>query len=388
MSFSEGDGRIQLASVLARTFWRCTELVARGAIHIGERLNRLPRIMGRTESKRCDTTQLLEELARREIIESRDNQGLGPSLTEMSAGSSISVVLAKSPDGLSVVKATDSPKGRIELERAVSMADSIHTDPRLESWARHVPRVLTHGAWRNIFYAVEEFVSQPPSTSRESFSPPLLRDVLRFIDGFHSLTAELVKVGDTELELLVDQPLRALSNARLPLYGRWRSQHLARLGHLLRKELNNSHQMMSWTHGDLHRGNLIARTPDPQTWALIDWGRGSYTGLSLLDGVYFLLTEFASTTGQELGPCVSSALRVMSKASSLATTSLLNDISNYVESKSTLDPRVVVLLTWLQHVHGNISFESTPESDLLWTLRTVDTVLFATSQFKQVKRSA
>src|SRR5689334_14306502 len=72
-------------------------------------------------------------------------------------GRSGNVIVQVGPDALSggLLKISDSPYGRTELERQTSILQAMHADSRLGSWRQLLPRVIAAGAVGDAYCVLE-----------------------------------------------------------------------------------------------------------------------------------------------------------------------------------------------------------------------------------------
>ncbi len=143
----------------------------------------------------------------------------------------------------------------------------------------------------------------------------------------------------------------------------------------LRRRLEGASVSVGRTHGDLWLGNLLYASPD-QLAGIVDWG-GSYLGPVGVDACHLGLVTWAMSSGRTLGAVVGRCLRAGGWSRLVAGALTLD---RRLLGDPALDERLVVMLTWLQHVSTVIAKNRRERSSPVWLMTNVERVLWEHSR--------
>ena len=111
-------------------------------------------------------------------------------------------------DSAALLKATDTGRGRAELQREVDALAALHADARLDGWAELLPRTLATGDVGDVHFVLETSLpgsdvrTLPVGTERDR----MVNRALDAIVELQSRTAAVRPVGDDEIDRWVRVP--------------------------------------------------------------------------------------------------------------------------------------------------------------------------------------
>jgi O-antigen/teichoic acid export membrane protein len=285
-------------------------------------------------------------------------------------GGSDSVVVAVGPVGerRALLKAADTANGQRELRQQTTALTALHADPRLWHWTPLIPRVLGTAEIGGAYCVTESLL--PGEAGPDVLADParrgsFLSSAVAAISELHRRTAALRRVGDAELEHWVHRPMHAVSRV-LPAALRGEAGQVAAL---LDARLRGQAVGVGWTHGDYLPVNLLA-APNGRVSAIVDWCTAEPDGMSVLDVATFVPMAQAMAEGEEFGPLV---LRWLAGVPRTEAEVLLG--CQAALGGSVLDPEVLVLLGWLQHVSACVSRSARMAANPVWNRRNVRVVV-------------
>jgi O-antigen/teichoic acid export membrane protein len=285
-------------------------------------------------------------------------------------GGSDSVVVAVGPVGerRALLKAADTANGQLELRQQTTALTALHADPRLWHWTPLIPRVLGTAEIGGAYCVTESLLPGEPGPdvlADPARRGPFLSSAVAAISELHRQTAALRRVGDAELEHWVHRPIHAVSRV-LPAALRGEAGQVAAL---LDARLRGQAVGVGWTHGDYLPVNLLA-APNGRVSAIVDWCTAEPDGMSVLDVATFVPMAQAMADGEEFGPLV---LRWLAGVPRAEAEVLLGCQAAF--GGSVLDPEVLVLLGWLQHVSACVSRSARMAANPVWNRRNVRVVV-------------
>jgi hypothetical protein len=250
----------------------------------------------------------------------------------------------------------------------VEILAALHRDERLGPWARLVPRTLDVGDVDGVRFVLEARL--PGADARDAPAADRARVVplaLAAIDELAARTATVAPLDAATLDRWVCAPAARLREVV-------RGAHRAAVDGLeaeLMAALSGREAARAWAHGDYNRANVLLG-PDEDGLAsvsgIVDWTEGEHDGLVGADAVTLLLFERV-LAGRELGPAV---LERLSDPGPVA------EVVAAVQQRvggPVLPPRVMLLLTWLRHVGGNLADSTRYAANPVWMHRNVRAVL-------------
>jgi phosphotransferase family enzyme len=290
-------------------------------------------------------------------------------------GGSESVVVAVGPVGerRALLKAADTPHGRLELRQQTDALAALHADPRLQHWTPLIPRVLGTAEIGGAYCVTESLL--PGEPGEQVLADPARRGVflssaVAAISELHRHTAAPRLVGDAELEHWVHRPLAEISRV-LPRSLRGENDRLAAL---LDARLRGHVVGVGWTHGDYLPVNLLA-APNGRVSAIVDWCTAEPGGMSVLDIAQFVPMAQAMADGEEFGPVVLRWLAGVPRPEADVLVGCQSALGG-----SVVAPEVLVLLGWLQHVSSCVSRSQRMAANPVWNRRNVRVVVHGAAE--------
>ena len=283
----------------------------------------------------------------------------------------VTVTVVGPPGGppSAIVKRARSARQDESIQRAARVQRLLSRDEGLVGWAgRTLPKVLSSGTAGGRAYVIESLV---PGTSLEGLPPgDALRIAADVVSTLHGRTASRVRLDQRRLERWIDRPLEVLRQATDARSREIRAHDaLARIAAELREGLLRKDVSVSWVHGDLTLGNVLA---DDGSTHLVDWELARSGDLPQLDIVHLILTTRAASERRELGDVVADWL-----ADPTWTANEAPLVARMEEWGSEVDMRVLVLLAWLRHTSANLQKSLRYGESRVWLPRNVDPVLRA-----------
>jgi len=266
-----------------------------------------------------------------------------------------------------LLKATATRQGRRQLDHQVEVLAALHRDERLGPWARLVPRTLDVGDVDGVHFVLE---ARLPGADARGAAADRVRAVpmaLAAIDELAARTATLAPLDAATLDRWVRAPAGRVREVV-------RGAHRAAVDGLeaeLSAALSGREAARAWAHGDYNRANVLLG-PDEDGRAsvsgIVDWTEGERDGLVGADAVTLLLFE-SVLAGREFGRVVLGRLSDPGPVAEVVAP-LQRRVGGPV-----LPPRVMLLLTWLRHVGGNLADSTRYAANPVWMHRNVRAVL-------------
>jgi hypothetical protein len=373
-------------------------LIDRVLYGIVRRLDGLSRVLGagspnsaradhNVQSREFRLTTFIEQLRAEGFLELRDDDLATMSEIKLTpTGSSVNVAII--PEDVNgrplVLKFTESAVASAELAKSSSIQEQLTSDLRLSSWSSYIPQVVASGTIGTTAFAIEQRLSSRNGSAAAgdlAATNALIAEALSVIHEFHRVTARDQHVEAQVLGAIVDRPIGVLrANTPAGIF-RHRAGSIDRLETWLRRSLVGHHLEIGWTHGDFHLGNVLIDDHGDHVVGVVDWGRAESDGLTVLDGLTLLVLERAKSTGQDIGSLVLDLLRDVNPPS--AERAHVDDLTGFhslFARASGVDPRCLLMLTWLKHVANNLQHEDRTRSHGLWRLRNVDLVLYGAAE--------
>ena len=199
-------------------------------------------------------------------------------------------------DSPALLKATDTDRGRAELQREVDTLAALHADARLDGWSDLVPRTLATGDVGDVHFVLE---SRLPGSDVRTLPAGAERDrmVNRALDAIvelQSRTADVRPVGDDEIGRWVRGPA---AHVRAALPRKMRSV-LDRVEDELVDALRHRQVARGWVHGDFNAANVLVDRG--RVSGIVDWDTADPDSPVVIDAAMLLLWQNDSR-GPELG---------------------------------------------------------------------------------------
>jgi hypothetical protein len=267
-----------------------------------------------------------------------------------------------------LLKATGTRQGRRQLDRQVEVLAALHRDERLGPWARLVPRTLEVGDVDGVHFVLEARL--PGADARGAPAADRARAVPMALAAIDELAARTGTVAPLDAAI-VDRWVRApAAQVRAVVRGAHRAA-LDGLEAELVAALSGREAARSWAHGDYNRTNVLLDQDENgvgRVSGIVDWTEGEQDGLVGADAVTLLLFE-PILAGRELGPLV---------LEGLADPGPVAEVVTGMQRRAggpELPSRVMLLLTWLRHVGGNLADSTRYAANPVWMHRNVRAVL-------------
>lgn len=286
----------------------------------------------------------------------------------LSGGSQGLVVAVGHPDGTdSVLKVAATPVSREALTRERTTLLALHADPRVGSWRRLVPELVSDGDAGGISYARHTRLPGRPATDvigDATIQDRLATDAVATISELHRRTAFAARATDEHLARWISRRA-AVVRQHVP-----RADHdrLDQVEQLLIEELRDRRIALGWTHGDYTAPNVIV-ADDGEIRGVVDWEQGDAAGPTMLDPVAFRLIAAVQSGGEELGAVV-----VRWSADGGPYAGELADLQRRLGA-DPLHPRALVLFGWLHVVALSIEKSARFAANPVWMRRNVRLVL-------------
>lgn len=194
-----------------------------------------------------------------------------------------------------MLKAAHSRTGGQALERQREVVAAMLADPRVAGWEQFVPRPITSGTLAGRWYMVEQALVGNDGRRLaydRGARRRLLRLVAQTIGELHERTAVGIIVDAEHLEAWVENPVqlveKTLTGSPFGNSGQL-SARLRETAATLRHALTGRLVNVSWIHGDLWVGNVLARPDGAELCGIVDWDRAQPDGLPMHDILDLLL---------------------------------------------------------------------------------------------------
>jgi aminoglycoside phosphotransferase (APT) family kinase protein len=273
------------------------------------------------------------------------------------------------PEGpRALLKASDTPGGEAQLRRQTEALAALHADPRIRHWTPMIPRLLGTARIGDSYCVTESLLDGAPgpwALADPARRARLTSSAVAAISELHRCTTAVRPAGGAELDHWVHEPMAAVV-AVLPAGLRADAERLAGV---LDARLRGRAVPVGWTHGDYLPVNVLTG-PDARVSAIVDWCTADERGMPVLDVALFLQMAEAMAEGEELGPLVLRWVADMPPREA--------DVLERCQAAlgaSVIEPEVLVLLGWLQHVSLNVSTSARFAANPVWNRRNVRVVV-------------
>ncbi|MCH6171640.1 phosphotransferase [Pseudonocardia alaniniphila] len=285
----------------------------------------------------------------------------------LSGGSQGLVVAVGHQDGTdSVLKVAATPVSREALTRECTTLLALHANPRVGSWRRLVPELVSDGAAGGISYARHTRLPGRPATdvTDAAVQERVAADAVATISELHRRTAYATPATEEHLARWISRRA-AVVREHVP-----RADHdrLDQVEQLLIEELRDRRVALGWTHGDYTAPNVIV-ADDGAVCGVVDWEQGDPAGPTMLDPVAFRLIAAVQAGREELGAVV-----VRWSADGGPYAGELADLQRRLGA-DPLHPRALVLFGWLHVVALSIEKSARFAANPVWMRRNVRMVL-------------
>ncbi|HEV7909440.1 MAG TPA: phosphotransferase [Pseudonocardiaceae bacterium] len=266
-----------------------------------------------------------------------------------------------------LIKVADSPSGRNQLVRQAAVLRRLHADGRLGAWRDLLPNVLATSEVNGAFCVMETRLRGVDGRSmlgdadgRRSF----VAAALGTIEDLHDRTAVPRIVDEASVTRWVRVPI-----ARLRACVRHGERGpLDRLEAILVEELAGRRVSVGWVHGDFCPDNVLVE--DGRVTGVVDWCQSDPDGIAVLDVVGLLVSTEWRVAHTELGRVV----QQWSSDPEHPGHPVLVDAQRALGA-DVVEPRVLVLLSWLHHVSNNLAQSERYSTNPLWMHHNVVSVL-------------
>lgn len=277
----------------------------------------------------------------------------------------VAVFTVRGPRGESgVLKVSTTASGMAGLHRECGVLGELGADQQMGDWRSVLPVPLDAGSAGHGAFLL---TSRLPGLNGREFplasASGLTSAAVDAIAPLHRRNQRVRRVDEELLSRWVNQPIDQI---RMTLGSEW---GIGRLAEALRAELAGRALTLGWTHGDYHRGNLLA-SADGQVTGIVDWGEASDQDLPILDVAFWLLTTPGPGQPREFGRRVAARF-ASGQFWTPAERHLLSGLTN---GDLAVGP-TLLLLVWLRHVASNLAKSERYGGNPLWLRWNVLSVL-------------
>jgi O-antigen/teichoic acid export membrane protein/aminoglycoside phosphotransferase (APT) family kinase protein len=278
---------------------------------------------------------------------------------------------------VAVLRVACNATGASTLNRHRRALDTIARLDALEGWRRLVPAILAAGDHHGRPWVMEERLAGRDGRLLvdDRQLPALLDDATDTISTLHHATAAETRVDDETFARWVTTPLEAIASLLPSRRGDLVDKsNLARLGDELHLDLAGRTICTSFTHGDYWLGNLLIDGADgkPRVTGILDWDQAAHADPSAVDTMHLVLSTRCLHRRQPLGASVVDLLdhhawepweqRLLARTTG----------DSGVGSRRTL-----LLVTWIHHIHANLTKADHYKRARVWTAANVERVVMS-----------
>jgi aminoglycoside phosphotransferase len=280
--------------------------------------------------------------------------------------SDTAVLIVSDTNRAAVLKVAATQRGMAALQREEEVLTLLAGDVRLGSWREMIPAVLDTFEFTGGRALLTNRLEG--SDARKTFARLDGCDhAAAAIGPLHRLDTGRFTVDDEALQRWVTEPAQRLRQV-VPAHTRLRSQ-VGRVESFLCDGLREQTLTMGWVHGDFYPGNVLVDSSG-HVCGVVDTAQTQQRGLPVLDLAHWVLTLPGDEAVDQLGARVASRLDHEPCWSQSETKFLLQ-----APGGGELPGRVVLLLTWLRHVDGNLVKSERYANNPIWLRRNVFPVL-------------
>ena len=318
-----------------------------------------------------------DETAVGEVLASTDSRWTITSVAANAHDVAVAVLETAGRAPVAVLRVARNATGASTLARHRRALDTIAGLDALDGWRTLVPAILAAGDHHGRPWVMEERLAGRDGRTLvdDRQLPALLDDASDTISTLHHATAAETRVDDDTFAHWVTTPLEAiasvLSSRGSDLVDK---SNLARLGDELHLELAGRTICTSFTHGDYWLGNLLIDQADgnPRVKGILDWDQASHEIPSAVDTMHLVLSTRCLRRRKPLGASVVDLLDHHAwepwEERLLARTAGESGIGS---------PRTLLLVTWMHHIHANLTKADRYKHARVWTAANVERVVMA-----------
>jgi len=277
----------------------------------------------------------------------------------------VAVFTVRGPRGeAGVLKVSATASGMAGLRRERDVLSELRSDPQMGDWRSLLPVVLDAG---NAGDGAFLLTSRLPGLNGREFplasASGLTSAAIDVIAPLHRRNQRVRRVDEELLSRWVNEPTDQI---RMTLRSEW---GIDRLAEALRADLAGRTLTLGWTHGDYHRGNLLASAAG-QVTGIVDWGEAGDQDLPILDVAFWLLATPGPGQPREFGRRVAARLA----SGQFWTPAERHLLSGMTDADMAFGP-TLLLLVWLRHVASNLAKSERYAGSPLWLRWNVLSVL-------------
>jgi hypothetical protein len=317
------------------------------------------------------------ETAVGEVLASTESRWTVTSVAANDHDVAVAVLEATGHTPVAVLRVACNATGAGALERHRRALDTIAGLEALDGWRTLVPAVLATGDHHGRPWLMEERLAGRDGRAlvHDRQLPALLDDASDSISKLHHGTAVETRVDDDTFARWVITPLQAIASL-LPTRGGdlIDKSNVARLGDALHLDLAGRTICTSFTHGDFWLGNLLVDRAGgtPRVTGILDWDQAVQEGPSAVDTMHLVLSTRCLRRKQPLGAAVVDLLDHQA----------WEPWEQRLLTRTTGDcgigsPRTLLLVTWLHHIHANLTKADHYRRARLWVAANVERVVMA-----------
>jgi Ser/Thr protein kinase RdoA (MazF antagonist) len=272
--------------------------------------------------------------------------------------------------GSAVLKVARHDRSSAALQRQTEVLARLRADDRLATWRSLLPLLLASGVVADRTFLLEGRLPGRGADELQAAYAVPTDEALATISLLHQRTGRRSVVDDALLEGWVDEPAEVLERAVARGWrARYCQQAVGRVRWRLREGLIGRAVMAGWIHGDFWPGNVLTASGGSVS-GVVDWDQADERHLGVVDLAHWLLATQTRALGRALGGVVRDRLRA--RHWSAAERRWLLQAQR---DGDLVEDDVVLLLTWLRHVSGNLGKATTYASSPVWVMRNVIPVL-------------
>jgi O-antigen/teichoic acid export membrane protein/aminoglycoside phosphotransferase (APT) family kinase protein len=308
-----------------------------------------------------------------DVLDSADAHWTLHSVTTNGHDVAVAILQAAGAVPEAVLRVAGNATGASTLARHRHALDTIAGLDALDGWRTLVPSVLATGDHQGRPWVIEERLGGRDGRPlvRHRGLPALLDDAADKISTLHHATAAEARVDDETFSRWVATPIEAIASS-LSGGNRADPSRLARLGDELHLDLAGRTIGTAFTHGDYWLGNLLVEEAGgtPRVSGILDWDRAAGDQPAAVDTMHLLLSTRCLRRRQPLGAAVVELLAHDRwepwEQGLLARTAGDSGIGSR---------RTLLLVTWIHHVHANLTKADRYKRARVWTAANVERVV-------------
>jgi O-antigen/teichoic acid export membrane protein/aminoglycoside phosphotransferase (APT) family kinase protein len=309
-----------------------------------------------------------------QVLASTDGQWTMTSVAADGHDVAVAVLATAGREPVAVLRVARNSIGADTLARHRRALATIARLDALDGWRTLVPAIIAAGDLHGRPWVMEERLAGRDGRALvdDRQLPALLEDASETIATLHHATAAEIRVDDGTFARWVTGPLDTIASLLVSRGADpFARSNLARLGDELHLDLAGRTIGTSFTHGDYWLGNLLVDQDDGTTRVrgILDWDQAAHETPSAVDPMHLMLSARCLHSRRSLGAAVVDLLHHDSWEP--WERELLERSTGGSGIRS---PRSLLLLTWLHHVHANLTKADRYRRSRVWIAANVERV--------------